>query len=87
MPETMNGTTRCQYGVVGVEIAASEPEPSGPQRQSDAHQPRTADPVGESAGDRGDEHSGRGAGRFLTWRRVLPQSPHEQRRMPRLDDY
>jgi hypothetical protein len=35
----------------------------------------------------GDQDSGRGAGRFLTWRRVLPQSPHEQRRMPRLDDY
>ena len=35
----------------------------------------------------GNQDSGRGAGRFLSWRRVLPQSPHEQRRMPRLDDY
>ncbi|MDQ2967753.1 MAG: hypothetical protein M3R37_05465 [Actinomycetota bacterium] len=35
----------------------------------------------------GSQDSGRGAGRFLSWRRVLPQSPHEQRRMPRLDDY
>jgi len=31
-------------------------EPAGLQRQSDAHQPRAADPVGESAGDRRDEH-------------------------------
>jgi hypothetical protein len=35
----------------------------------------------------GNQDSGRSAGRFLTWRRVLPQSPHEQQRMPRLDDY
>ena len=35
----------------------------------------------------GSQDSGRGAGRFLSWRRVLPQSPHEQRRMPNLDDY
>ncbi len=35
----------------------------------------------------GDQDSGRGAGRFLTWRRVSPQSLHEQRRMPNLDDY
>ena len=35
----------------------------------------------------GNQDSGRGAGRFLTWRRVHPQSPHEQRRMPRLDSY
>lgn len=35
----------------------------------------------------GSQDSGHGAGRFLSWRRVLPQSPHEQRHMPRLDDY
>jgi hypothetical protein len=35
----------------------------------------------------GNQDSGRGAGRFLSWRRVLPQSPHEQLHMPRLDDY
>ena len=35
----------------------------------------------------GNQDSGRGAGRFLSWRRVLPQSPREQQRMPRLDDY
>ena len=27
MPETMNGATSCQYGVVGVEIAASDASP------------------------------------------------------------
>ena len=35
----------------------------------------------------GTQDSGRGAGRFLSWRRVPPQSPHDQRRMPNLDDY
>ena len=35
----------------------------------------------------GSQDSGRGAGRFLTWRRVHPQSPNEQRRMPRLDNH
>jgi hypothetical protein len=35
----------------------------------------------------GNQDSGRGAGRFLSWRRVPPQSPHDQRRMPNLDDY
>jgi hypothetical protein len=35
----------------------------------------------------GSQDSGRGAGRFCTWRRVVPQSPREQRRMPRLNSY
>jgi hypothetical protein len=30
-----------------------------------------------------DEPSKRGGGRFLTWRRVIPVSPQEQRRLPR----
>ena len=35
----------------------------------------------------GSQDSGRGAGRFCTWRRVVPQSPREQRRMPSLKSY
>jgi hypothetical protein len=35
----------------------------------------------------GSQDSGRGAGRFCTWRRVAPQSPREQRRMPDLNSY
>ena len=35
----------------------------------------------------GSQDSGRGAGRFCTWRRVMPQSPREQRRMPSLKSY
>lgn len=35
----------------------------------------------------GSQDSGRGAGRFCTWRRVVPQSPRDQRRMPRLNSY
>ena len=35
----------------------------------------------------GNQDSGRGAGRFCTWRRVMPQSPREQRRMPSLKSY
>jgi hypothetical protein len=35
----------------------------------------------------GNQDSGRGAGRYLSWRRVDPQSPHGQRRMPNLDDF
>lgn len=32
----------------------------------------------------GNQDSGRDGARFLSWRRVLPQSPREQRRMPPL---
>jgi len=35
----------------------------------------------------GSQDSGRGAGRFCTWRRVAPQSPREQQRMPSLKSY
>jgi hypothetical protein len=34
----------------------------------------------------GSQDSGRGAGRFLSWRRVLPLSPQDQRRLPSLRD-
>jgi hypothetical protein len=32
----------------------------------------------------GNQDSGRDGARFMSWRRVLPQSPREQRRMPPL---
>jgi hypothetical protein len=32
----------------------------------------------------GNQDSGRDGARFFSWRRVLPQSPQEQRRMPPL---
>ena len=35
----------------------------------------------------GSQDSGRASGRFFTWRRVVPVSPQEQRRLPRFDKH
>ena len=60
MPESMNGMTSSEYGVVGVDTAAIHAEPDCLEAQAHAHDAVAADAIGERAGDRRHEDRHRG---------------------------
>ena len=56
MPASTNGPTMSTYGVRRCRDRRDPGEPDRLQREARAHQPVSADPVGQRAGDRGDDH-------------------------------